>query len=131
MAVSETERVDVAIEEAVALVEDGDRPLVAADYVAEQHDLDHRFEDILERVQEAPEETADTDQPDDEVDTRHVYLAPAATPYDGKFHTSESCAGRGDGGPVRETHLEKVVKEGYERCGICAKTVTLEAETDG
>jgi ferritin len=53
MPVPETERVDAAVDEARELVDDGDRPLVAADYVAEQHDLDHRFEDILERVQEA------------------------------------------------------------------------------
>ena len=51
-ALSEPERVDRAVAEAVDLVAEGDQPLVAADYVAEQHDLEHRVEDIHQRVLE-------------------------------------------------------------------------------
>lgn len=51
MSAPEAERVERAIEEARELVADGDAPIVAADYVAEQHDLDHRFEEIHDRVQ--------------------------------------------------------------------------------
>ena len=47
---SEHKRVDRAITEAVDLVAEGDQPIVAVDYVAEQHDLVHRFEDIRQRV---------------------------------------------------------------------------------
>jgi len=50
---SEPERVDRAVEEAVDLVAEGDQVIVAVDYVAEKHDLVHRFEDIRQRVQEA------------------------------------------------------------------------------
>ena len=49
---SEPERVDRAVGEAVDLVAEGDQPIVAVGYVAEQHDLDHRFEDIRQRVLE-------------------------------------------------------------------------------
>lgn len=51
-ALSEPELVDRAVAEALDLVTEGDQPIVAADYVAEQHDLDHRFEDIHQRVLE-------------------------------------------------------------------------------
>lgn len=51
-AVSEPERVDRAVEEAVDLVEEGDHSRVAVEYVVEQHDLDHRYQDICQRVLE-------------------------------------------------------------------------------
>lgn len=50
---SESEGVDRAVDEAIELVNQGDAPIVAADYVAEQNELDHRFDDIYQRVQEA------------------------------------------------------------------------------
>jgi hypothetical protein len=50
---SEAERVEAAIADAVDAVKAGDRPLVAADWAAEKHDLEHRVFDIYDRVQEA------------------------------------------------------------------------------
>lgn len=54
MSKNEAELVEEAVEEAVGLVEDGDNAMVAVDYAArEQRDLQHRFWDIYEQVQEA------------------------------------------------------------------------------
>lgn len=52
---SEADRMDEAVAEAVDLVAAGDTVAVAASYVAEQHDLTHRFEDIRERVHQEVE----------------------------------------------------------------------------
>jgi hypothetical protein len=52
-ALSETDAVDAAVEEAVELVAAGDTVLVAAAHTAEKHDVPHRFADVRERVQEA------------------------------------------------------------------------------
>jgi len=49
---SEHERVDRAITEAVDLVAEGDQPLVAVEFVAEKRDLDHWIEVIHQRVLE-------------------------------------------------------------------------------
>lgn len=81
-----------------------------------------------------------------EVDTRTVFLSPAAGPWyvsdPGRFHSSKSCAGRGmwhrhqdkesweqkDLSTVREVYLEKAVKEGYAACGICASNIEYDFE---
>ena len=47
---TEAARVEAAIEAAVDAVEGGDRPLVAADWAAEQHDVEHRADDVHEAV---------------------------------------------------------------------------------
>jgi hypothetical protein len=47
---SEPERVDRAVREAVDLIDAGDKPLVATDYVSREHEVSHRYRDILERV---------------------------------------------------------------------------------
>jgi hypothetical protein len=47
---SEHERVDRAVTEAINLVAEGDQPTVAVEYVAEQHDLDHWIDVIHQRV---------------------------------------------------------------------------------
>lgn len=70
------------------------------------------------------------------VDDRTVYLAPRGSGHwynkdPGRYHTSESCGGRGKGGPVREVFLERAVKEGYDACGICARGVELGEGSDG
>lgn len=70
---------------------------------------------------------------DDEIDMRQVFLPPVGTGrwYEadpGRFHTSLSCAERGNGGDVREVFLEKAVKEGYTACGICAADLDHEFE---
>lgn len=52
---SEPESVDRAVREALTLVDAGDRPLVAADYVAEEYEITHRFGDILQRVRDTLE----------------------------------------------------------------------------
>lgn len=49
---SEHERVDRAVKEAVELVAEGDQPSVAVDYVAEKHNLSHWIEVIHQRVLE-------------------------------------------------------------------------------
>jgi len=55
--VSEAALVTEAVEEAVEHVEQGDRAIVAVDYVAcEQGDLEHRFTDILRCVREEVED---------------------------------------------------------------------------
>ncbi|QLG63046.1 hypothetical protein [Halorarum salinum] len=49
---SDSDRVDAAVEAALDALEEGDRPLVASDWAVREHDVDHRYEDVLERVQE-------------------------------------------------------------------------------
>lgn len=51
----EPERFGRAMREAIDLVNAGDHPHVAADYVAEEHDLAHRYEDIRNQIREAIE----------------------------------------------------------------------------
>lgn len=53
---SEAERIEAALDEAVDLVEEGDTPLVAADWAAERYELEHRREELEERVQEATDD---------------------------------------------------------------------------
>lgn len=48
----EAELVDRAVREAVQLIEKGDSERVAVRYVVDEHDLDHRRDDVLERVRE-------------------------------------------------------------------------------
>ena len=48
----ESDRVDEAVEDAIAAVDEGDRPVVASDWTVRQHDVKHRYEDVLARVQE-------------------------------------------------------------------------------
>jgi hypothetical protein len=50
---SEADLVDDAVQEALDLVDQGDRAIVAVDYAADKRDLEHRREDIAERVKEA------------------------------------------------------------------------------
>lgn len=49
---SEADLVDEAVQEAIDLVTVGDSPIVAANYVAERRDLQHREDDIEARVRE-------------------------------------------------------------------------------
>lgn len=56
---TEAERVEAAIEDAVAAVEEGDRLLVAADWAAEQHGVAHRFADVHDAVREETDQEAD------------------------------------------------------------------------
>lgn len=55
---TEAERVEAAIEDAVAAVEQGDRPVPAADWAVEQHGVEHRFTDVHEAVREATDQEA-------------------------------------------------------------------------
>lgn len=48
----EGERLEWAVEAAVDAHDQGDSPVVAAEWAAEQHLLDHRREDVLRRVRE-------------------------------------------------------------------------------
>lgn len=49
----EPERVDRAVREAIQLVNAGDHPHVAADSVAEEYDIVHRYQDIRSQIREA------------------------------------------------------------------------------
>jgi hypothetical protein len=50
--IPEAERFEGAVEKAVAMVGEGDTPVVAADYAAELYDLEHRVRDLIQAVQE-------------------------------------------------------------------------------
>jgi hypothetical protein len=52
----ETEQFEAAVEEGVAMVEAGDRPVVAADYLGEQHGLEHRVDELLAVITSEVEE---------------------------------------------------------------------------
>ena len=56
---SESDRVDEAVEAAIEAVEEGDRPLVASDWAVREHDVNHRYDDVVARVQEHVAEETD------------------------------------------------------------------------
>ncbi|WP_162562392.1 hypothetical protein [Salinigranum rubrum] len=56
MPASEADRVDAAVEDALKSIEAGDLRLVAVNWAAENHDVEHRREDIHERVLEVTDD---------------------------------------------------------------------------
>ncbi len=51
-ATSEPARFKHAVDAALAAVDAGDQPQVAAGWAAEKHDLEHRLDELRQRVQE-------------------------------------------------------------------------------
>jgi len=56
MAATEREDFEAAKQAAVEAVKEGDVPIVAADWAAENHDVEHRFDELLEHVREATDD---------------------------------------------------------------------------
>jgi len=50
---SEGDRFENAVHDAVAAVREGDAVVVASDWAAQKHDVEHRFDDLRKSVQEA------------------------------------------------------------------------------